>query len=139
GIELVDLEQPRVGYMCNSLAPVSEYKRELHAQELAAAQAAGVDCLVGIYHACHRELCAHETTYSFKIVNFLELVGEAMDIQRDDFFKQWKMMQDVDRVLAEVAGQAVAARVGLGSGRAGVVGHMLGEQPLPVGAQSAPP
>src|SRR5262245_40780958 len=33
GIELVDLEQPRVGYMCNSLAPVPEYKRELHAQE----------------------------------------------------------------------------------------------------------
>jgi hypothetical protein len=103
GIDLVDLEQPRVGYMCNSLAPVPEYKRELHARELAAAAAAGVDCLVGIYHACHRELCAHEATYPFKIVNFLELVGEAMDIQRDDLFKQWKMMQDVDRVLAEVA------------------------------------
>ena len=82
GLELVDLEQPRVGYMCNSLAPVPAYKRELHARELDAAAAAGVDCLVGIYHACHRELCAHETTSPFKIVNFLELVGEAMDVQR---------------------------------------------------------
>jgi hypothetical protein len=133
GIELVDLEQPRVGYMCNSLAPVTEYKRDLHARELAAASAAGVDCLVGIYHACHRELCAHETTYPFKIVNFLELVGEAMNIQRDDLFKQWKMMQDLDRVLAEVAGQAVTAGLDLETVREVMIAHMQGEQPLPVG------
>ena len=102
GLEVVDLEQPRVGYMCNSLAPVAAYKRELHARELAAATAAGVDSLVGVYHACHRELCAHETTLPFRIVNFLELVGEAMGVERPDLFKQWKMMQDVDRVLADL-------------------------------------
>jgi len=138
GIELVDLEQPRVGYMCNSLAPVPDYKRELHARELAAAEAAGVDCLVGIYHACHRELCAHETTYPFKIVNFLELVGEAMDIQRDDLFKQWKMMQDVDRVLAEVAGQAATLGLDIESVREVLIAHMLREQPLPVGSRFVP-
>jgi hypothetical protein len=124
--------------MCNSLAPVPEYKRDLHAQELAAASAAGVDCLVGIYHACHRELCAHETTYPFKIVNFLELVGEAMNIHRDDLFKQWKMMQDVDRVLAEVAGLATMAGFDLESAREVLVAHMLGEQPLPVGTRTTP-
>ena len=138
GIEFVDLEQPRVGYMCNSLAPVPDYKRELHARELAAAEAAGVDCLVGIYHACHRELCAHETTYPFKIVNFLELVGEAMDIQRDDLFKQWKMMQDVDRVLAEVAGQAATLGLDIESVREVLIAHMLREQPLPVGSRFVP-
>jgi heterodisulfide reductase subunit D len=139
GIELVDLEQPRVGYMCNSLAPVPDYKRELHARELAAAEAAGVNCLVGIYHACHRELCAHETTYPFKIVNFLELVGEAMGIQRDDLFKQWKMMQDVDRVLAEVAVQAATAGLDIESVREVLIAHMLREQPLPIGSKVAPP
>ncbi len=138
GIDLVDLEQPRVGYMCNSLAPVPEYKRELHARELAAAEAAGVDCLVGIYHACHRELCAHEATYPFKVVNFLELVGEAMGVRRDDLFKQWKMMQDVDRVLAEVAGQATLAGLDLESVREVLVAFMLNEQPLPVGSRLAP-
>jgi len=137
GIELVDLEQPRVGYMCNSLAPVPAYKRELHARELDAATAAGVDCLVGIYHACHRELCAHETTSPFKIVNFLELVGEAMGIERVDLFKQWKMMQDVDRVLAEVANQATTTGLDLDSVREVLIAHMLREQPLPVGSRSA--
>jgi heterodisulfide reductase subunit D len=113
GIELVDLEQPRVGYMCNSLAPVPAYKRELHARELDAASAAGIDYLVGIYHACHRELCAHEISSPFKVVNFLELVGEAMGVHKTDLFKQWKMMQDVDGVLAEVAPQATSTGLDL--------------------------
>ena len=139
GLELVDLEQPRVGYMCNSLAPVTAYKRALHARELDAAAAAGVDYLVGIYHACHRELCAHETTSPFKILNFLELVGEAMGVEKTDLFKQWKMMQDVDRVLAEVAQQATTAGLDLETVREVLVAHILEEQPLPVGFRSTPP
>ena len=133
GITIVDLEQPRVGYMCNSLAPVPAYKRALHARELEAAAAAGVDALVGIYHACHRELCAHETTYPFRVVNFLELVGEAMGVDRPDLFKQWKMMQDVDRVLGELGGQIAAAGLDVDSVREVMTTAILGEQPLPVG------
>jgi len=136
GLELVDLAQPRVGYMCNSLAPVADYKRALHARELAAAQAAGVDCLVGIYHACHRELCAHETTLPFSILNFLELVGEAMGVTRPDLFKQWKMMQDVDRVLGDVAEQIAREGLDADTVREVMVASILGEQPLPLGSVS---
>jgi Fe-S oxidoreductase len=138
GLELVDLAQPRVGYMCNSLAPVADYKRVLHARELAAAEAAGVDCLVGIYHACHRELCAHETTLPFRIVNFLELVGEAMGVERPDLFKQWKMMQDVDRVLAEVGDQVKREGLDPEAVREVMVASILGEQPLPPGSRFFP-
>jgi hypothetical protein len=134
GLEVVDLAQPRVGYMCNSLAPVAAYKRVLHARELAAAEAAGVDSLVGIYHACHRELCAHEATMPFRIVNFLEIVGEAMGITRPDLFKQWKMMQDVDRVLAELGDQVERERLDPEAVREVMVASLLGEQPLPLGS-----
>jgi heterodisulfide reductase subunit D len=137
GLEVVDLEQPRVGYMCNSLAPVAAYKRELHARELGAAQAASVDCLVGIYHACHRELCAHEATLPFRIVNFLELVGEAMGVDRPDTFKQWKMMQDVDRVLAELGDQPETVGLDVETVREVLLAHILGEQPLPLGRSFA--
>jgi hypothetical protein len=123
--------------MCNSLAPVAEYKRELHARELGAAEAAGVDCLVGIYHACHRELCAHERDYPFRIVNFLELVGEAMGVERPDLFKQWKVMQDVDRVVAEVAADASAAGLDAEVVRSVMVNAVTGEQPLALGQRGA--
>jgi hypothetical protein len=58
GLEFVDLEQPRVGYMCNTLP--APYKRDLHTSLLEAAAEARIDTLAGIYHACHRDLCAHE-------------------------------------------------------------------------------
>ena len=132
GLTIVDLQQPRVGYMCNSLAPVPAYKRVLHAQELGAAEARGVDALVGIYHACHRELCAHESTYPFRVVNFLELIGEAMGVTRPDLFKQWKTMQDVDRVIAEVSSQMDAAGLDLDAVREVMLTAILGEQPLPL-------
>jgi Fe-S oxidoreductase len=133
GLEVVDLGQPRVGYMCNSLAPVADYKRELHARELAEARAANVDALVGVYHACHRELCAHEATVPFRIVNFLELVGQAMGVDRPDVFKQWKIMQDVDRVLADLGDRPETAGLDVESVREVLLAHILGEQPLPLG------
>jgi Fe-S oxidoreductase len=139
GLEIVELAQPRVGYMCNSLAPVAAYKRTLHAQELAAAEAAGVDDLVGIYHACHRELCAHESTMPFRVVNFLELVGEAMGVERHDLFKQWKIMQDVDRVLGEVADQVEREGLDAEMVREVMANAMLGEQPLPLARRGASP
>jgi len=132
GVTVVDLDQPRVGYMCNSLNPVPAYKRALHARELDAARAAGVDALVGVYHACHRELCAHERDMPFRVVNFLELVGEAMGVERPDLLKRWKMMQDVDRVVAEVGATAQAAGLDIDSVRNVLVATLLGEQPLPL-------
>lgn len=132
GLELVELDVPRAGYMCSSLAAVPAYRRELQRAALDAAEAAGVEYLVGVYHACHRELCAHETRSSFRVVNFLELVGESMGVERADLFKQWKVMQDVDRVLAEVAPRAVAAGLDPGAVREAIVTSLLGEQPLPL-------
>jgi len=66
-------------------------------------------------------------------VNFLELVGEAMGLERPDLFKQWKMMQDVDRVLADLGDRPEAAGLDVETVREVMVAHMLGEQPLPIG------
>src|SRR5450759_5375103 len=69
GIEIVDLQQPAVGLMSNSLNPLPEFKRGLQLAELEAAAVAGVDALVAIYHVDHRELCAPERDWPFRIIN----------------------------------------------------------------------
>src|SRR5207237_9673706 len=56
GVELVEIDVPRVGTQANSLAVLPEFKRELVARELAAVADAGVATLATAYHACHREL-----------------------------------------------------------------------------------
>jgi hypothetical protein len=132
GLQYVELAQPQVGYMCNTLQPLPEFKREVHRGILEAAAAARVDALAGVYHACHRELCSHETDWPFEVVNFLELIGEAMGIRREDSFKRLKKMQDVDTILADVMDLVEQHGLALEEVRAVIEKDLLGEQPLPL-------
>jgi heterodisulfide reductase subunit D len=132
GLEFVDLAQPRVGYMCNTLNPLPDFKRDIHRTQLQIAADAGVTTLAGIYHNCHRELCSHERDWPFEVVNFLELVGESMGLTRPDLFKRLKLMQDVDAVLADAAPLLATNQVDLNEARAVVLTDMLGEQALPL-------
>src|SRR5712675_70468 len=101
GVELVDLKQPAVGLQSASLGVLPAFKRELQLGELQAARDAGVDALITVYHSEHRELCAHERDWPFRIVNILELVGESMGLQQRDRFKELKIMQDADLIMSE--------------------------------------
>ena len=132
GLQYVELAQPQVGYMCNTLQPLPVFKREVHRGILEAAAAAKVDALAGVYHACHRELCSHEADWPFEVVNFLELIGEAMGIRREDRFKRLKKMQDADAILVEVMDLVELHGLALEEVRAVIEKDLLGEQPLPL-------
>ena len=134
GIDFVDLEQPRVGYMCNKLTPLPAFKQDLHRNQLQAAADAGVATLAGIYHACHRELCCHQRDWPFEVVNFLELVGASMGLHRPDLFKRLKIMQDVDAILRDQASLIETNALNLEEARDVILRDMLGEQPLPLAA-----
>ena len=144
GLDYVELEQPQVGYMCNTLQPLPAFKRQVHQGILEAAAAAKVDVLAGVYHACHRELCSHEKDWPFEVVNFLELIGESMGLRREDAFKRLKKMQDADAILADVMDLVEEHGLGLEEVRAVIEKDLLGEQPLPLrsalqrGTESAP-
>src|ERR1041384_1534834 len=103
GIEVVRLDVPAVGLQSVNLATLPLYKKELQLKELEAARAAGVDALVAVYHSDHRELCAHERDWPFRIVNILEIVGESMGFRREDHYKNLKITQDVDAIVADSA------------------------------------
>ena len=135
GVELVDLQQPAVGMMSNYFRALPAYRRELQRNELDAAEQAGVDALVAVYHADHRELCAHERDYPFRIMNLLEIVGDSMGLHHDDHFKRLKMLQDVDAIAADC--QDLIAQHGLDAETTRqAIQAMLDEQPLPLrGAQ----
>jgi Fe-S oxidoreductase len=131
GVELVDLQQPAVGMMSNYFRALPAYRRELQKNELDAAERAGVDALVAVYHADHRELCAHERDYPFRIMNLLEIVGASMGLHHDDEFKRLKIMQDVDAIAADC--QDLIAQHGLDAETTrAAIQAMIDEQPLPL-------
>jgi len=132
GIEIVDLNQPAVGLMSNALSALPDYKRSLQLAELEAAAAAGIDALVAIYHVDHRELCAHERDWPFRIVNILDIVGASMGLHHDDHFKRLKIMQDADAIVADCKDMLAARGLDPAMARAVVVKAMLAEQPLPL-------
>ena len=131
GIELVDLQQPAVGLMANYFRALPAYRSELQRNELLAAEAAGVDAVVALYHADHRELCAHERDWPFRIMNIYEIVGAGMGLHHDDRFKRLKIMQDADAILADC--KDLVARHGLDPAvTRAAIQSMLEEQPLPL-------
>jgi Fe-S oxidoreductase len=130
GITLVDLKQPAVGLQSVSVGVLPAFKRELQLNELNAARDAGIDALVTVYHSEHRELCAHERDWPFRIVNLLELVGASMGLQRQDRYKELKMMQDADQIIAECGDLIAQHALDPGKALEVVVKAMLGDQPL---------
>jgi hypothetical protein len=101
GIRIVKLDVPAVGLQSVNLATLPKFKAELQLRELEAARKAGVDALVAVYHSDHRELCAHERDWPFKIMNILEVVGESMGFRQDDHYKNLKVKQDVDAIISD--------------------------------------
>jgi Fe-S oxidoreductase len=131
GVELIDLGQPAVGLMSNYFRALPAFRRELQASELAAAEKAKVDALLAVYHADHRELCAHERDYPFRIMNVLEIVGESMGFHHADEFKRLKKLQDVDAIAADCHDLAIKHGLDPLATRLAIQA-MLDEQPLPL-------
>jgi Fe-S oxidoreductase len=138
GVELVDLKQPAVGLQSVNVGVLPAFKRELQLNELQAAGDAGVDALVAVYHSDHRELCAHERDWPFRIINILELVGESIGLHRQDRYKQLKLMQDADQIVAECSDLIARHSLDAGNARNVIVKAMLGDQPLPLRGGTLP-
>jgi heterodisulfide reductase subunit D len=138
GIELVDLNQPAIGLQSVNVAVLPKFKRELQLMELEAARDAGIDALVAVYHSDHRELCAHERDWPFRIINVLEVVGESMGLHWHDRYKELKIMQDADQILADCGDLIAKHSLDLGNAREVVVKVLLGDQPLPLKGGALP-
>ncbi len=134
GIEFVDLQQPAIGLMSNFLNALPDYKRAIYRSELEAAEAAGIDALVAVYHPDHRDLCAHERDWPFKILNVLDIVGASMGLHHDDVFKRLKIMQDADAIVADCSEMIAARGIDPAHARDMVVKAMLADQPVPLRA-----
>jgi Fe-S oxidoreductase len=139
GITVVRLDVPAVGLQSNSLASLPAYQKELQLRELELAAQAGVDALISVYHTDHRELCAHERDWPFRILNVLDVVGASMGLHQDDHYKTMKIKQDVDAIISDAADLIRRHGVNLDTARAVILNGMLGDQPLPLqGARLRP-
>lgn len=129
GLEVVELDVPVVSTQASHLSVLPKFKAELREREFAAAAAAGVTTFASIFHGCHRELVKFQPQVSFELLNFMELIGEAMGIHIPDLYKRLQLMGDIDAVIADTAGQIEAHGLDLDEVRDVLAQDMFGAKP----------
>lgn len=132
GLGVVDLDHPGVGYRMTSLNSLKDVQQRHIAGTCRQAEAASVPALAGIFHADHRELIAHQNQWPFRIVNYMDLIGESVGLTRHDRFKELKLMQAADAIMAETRDLAEAYGLDPDEVRGVIANDMLADQHLPI-------
>jgi len=125
GLELVELDVPVMSTQASHLAVLPQFKEELRQREFAAAAAAGVTTIASIFHACHRDLIAYQPLVTFELLNFMELIGEAMGIAIPDLYKRLRLMGDIDQIIADTSDMIAANGLDLDTVRDEIAADMF--------------
>ena len=102
-LTLVDLPQDSgFSYACGGQAArYVERERAIHTAVADGAVAAGADLLITMYHSCHRALAGAEASYPFRVMNFTDVIAEALGRGgRTDYYKLYKTGGEMSEAVA---------------------------------------
>ena len=136
-LEVVELDVPVVSTQARHLSVLPEFKAQLRERELRAAAEAGITTFASIFHNCHRDLIQYQPQVTFELVNFMELIGEAMGFRIPDLYKRMRLMGDVDAVVADSADMIAEHGLDLEQVREVIATEVFGGK-LPAKAAAAP-
>jgi Fe-S oxidoreductase len=60
------------------------------------------DVLANVCHHCHNVFLGNEDKYNYSVKNYVSLVAEALGIEREDIFKKYKQMKNIDKILEAI-------------------------------------
>jgi Fe-S oxidoreductase len=102
-LELVDLPQDSgFSYACGGLAAkFKDREQAIHRALAEGAVAAGADTIVTMYHSCHRALAGAEAVYPLRVVNFTDILAEALGRGgHPDYYRLYKAGGAMDEAVA---------------------------------------
>lgn len=109
GLTLVESGTEVPGHMCSALSRVPAALQAATQELCNEAVTRGVDTVATVFHSCQRLLCGLEGSESFKVVNYVNLLAEAMGLDYTDDYKSWKLAGSGEAVIAAVGKERVAA------------------------------
>ena len=131
GLEVVELDVPVVSTQASHLSVLPKFKAELREREFRAAAAAGVTTFASIFHGCHRELVKFQPNVEFELINFMELIGEAMGKHIPDLYKRLQLLGDIDAIIAQSADLIALHGMDLDEVRDAIAQDMFGAKAQP--------
>ena len=102
-LELIELPQDSgFSYACGGVAAkYKEREAAIHRGLAEAAVAAGADTIVTMYHSCHRAFAGAEAVYPIKVVNFTDVIAEALGRGgHPDYYSLYKKGGSMDEAVA---------------------------------------
>jgi Fe-S oxidoreductase len=105
-LELIELEQDSgFSYACGGqAAKFKDREAAIHRALAEGAIAAGADTIVTMYHSCHRALSGAEALYPIKVVNFTDVLAEALGRGgHPDYYQLYKKGGAMDEAVAAAA------------------------------------
>jgi len=102
-LELIELPQDSgFSYACGGqAAKFKEREAAIHRALAEGAVAAGADTIVTMYHSCHRALAGAEAVYPLKVVNFTDVIAEALGRGgHPDYYRLYKEGGAMDEAVA---------------------------------------
>ena len=102
-LEIVDLVQDSgFSYACGGqAAKFKDRERAIHRALAEGAVAAGADTIVTMYHSCHRALAGAEAAYPLRVVNFTDVIAEALGRGgHPDYYRLYKTGGAMDVAVA---------------------------------------
>ena len=102
-LEVVELPQDSgFSYACGGqAAKFKDREQAIHRALAEGAVAAGADTLATMYHSCHRALSGAEALYPVKVVNFTDILAEALGRGgHPDYYRLYKAGGSMDEAVA---------------------------------------
>ncbi len=102
-LELVELVQDSgFSYACGGqAAKFKDREQAIHRGLADGAVAAGADTIVTMYHSCHRALAGAEAVYPLRVVNFTDILAEALGRGgHPDYYRLYKAGGSMDEAVA---------------------------------------
>lgn len=105
-LEVLELPQDSgFSYACGGqAAKFKQREQAIHRALAEGAVALGADTVVTMYHSCHRALSGAEAVYPLKVVNFTDVVAEALGRGgHPDYYRLYKKGGAMDEAVAAAA------------------------------------
>lgn len=115
GYQIIDDELGLApGHMCSALTAIPAALKDVLEGVSTEAVRLQADDVVTIFHSCHREFVSLERKHSFRVVNYVHVLAEAMGLGYVDEYKVWRNAEDPESVIGsrriEAAGKDIFER-----------------------------
>ncbi len=109
GVELAVTQASAPGHMCSALSRVPAALKDATRALCGEARRLEADTVATVFHSCQRLLCALDGSEPFRVVNYVNLLTEAMGLPTQDDYKTWKLAGSEAAVIAAVGEARIAA------------------------------